>query len=144
MLAVLVLVADGCSSGGEGGPEAASTSVGTMASTSTAPAGAARPSTTGGPPATCGPTTITRNNLTVHVPAGWIAEGSLSFGPVPRPPGTALVAVEVLFGFTAAIDSLKPVACEAMATVNLPVPTSVTVVETGFRPVGDRTAEYRN
>lgn len=83
-------------------------------------------------------------NLTVHVPAGWIAEGSLSFGPVPRPPGTAVVAVEVLFGFTAAIDSLKPVACEAMATVNLPVPTSVTVVETGFRPVGDRTAEYRN
>lgn len=133
-----------------------------VASSTTPPSSTATPVTTGapsatntagvtttsaGPPATRGPVTITRNNLIVHAPQGWIAEGSLNyfgFGPVPRPPGTALIAVEALFGFTDSIDSLKPSACEAQPGDNTPKPTAVTVAETGFRPVGDRTAEYRN
>jgi hypothetical protein len=147
-MAALAVITTGC---GDSGPKVAAPSTQpSLPPTSAAPAGSSTSAATTNQtssPATRGPVTITKNNLTVHAPTGWVAEGSLNyfgFGPVPRPPGTALVAIEALFGFTDSIDSLKPSACEAQTGNDRPTPTAVTVTETGFRPVGDRSAEYRN
>lgn len=147
LAAVMAVVFAACSSPAHQSAPAStassSTSSQTVASTSVTSPSTTSPS----PPPTRGPTTITRNNLTLHAPSGWVAEGRLNyfgFGPVPRPPGTALIALEALFGFSDTIDSLKPGACEAQPGVNAPTPISVTLVDSGFRPVGDRTAEYRN
>ena len=145
ILTALVLVA--CSSPKSQPAPSSSASPSSSAQTVASTSVIAPSTTSPSPPATRGPNTITRNNLTVHAPSGWIAEGSLNyfgFGPVPRPPGTALIALEALFGFSDTVDSLKPVACEAQPGINTPLPISVTVVESGFRPVGDRTADYRN
>lgn len=147
VLVVLTATTAGCSKEGSESSSPSSTAASTAPTTAPATTAGAPSTSTSTPPATRGPVTITRNNLTLHAPTGWIAEGSLNYygvGPVPRPPGTALIAVEALFGYADTIDSLKPAACEAQPGNNLPKPTNVNTVESGFRPVGDRTAEYRN
>jgi hypothetical protein len=88
-----------------------------------------------------GPKTIVFDGVTLHTPSTWDADvrgnvayvGLLAGGP-------ADVNLRIVRDFTASTDSLKPTTCNDAPGEH---PTSVETVESGFRPVGQRTAEFR-
>jgi hypothetical protein len=92
---------------------------------------------------TPGPTTkvITFQNITFYAPTTWdiqITGDSAVVGTLAG--GRQDVPLLVKTGFTDSIDTLVPTVCNGFP---LERPSSVEVSESGFRPVGDRSAEFR-
>ncbi len=105
----------------------------------TTPSGSVTPgSATPGPG---GPATITFGRITFHAPANWQidVEGDTAYVGVLAG-GPADVNLRVIRNFTGSIDALKPTICNEAPDES---PSSVQAVESGFRPVGDRTAQFR-
>ncbi len=135
------LVLGACSSGG--GPQA-------TPATSTVPVASTAPATPG---VTTTPTTgflittktfaklIRVGTITFHAPESWdIAGGPPTAYVGVLAGGRGDIALRVQTGFTGPIDSLAPTTCLGAPPS---APASVDLVEQGFRPVGDRTAEFR-
>ncbi len=128
-----------CSSEEAGSPAVTTQSTPPVPSTtaSSATSSAATPSST----ATTFSKTIAIGNITFHVPPSWGVDG----GP-PRAyvgvlaGGRGDVTLRVETGFDGTIDSLAPTRC-----LGAPVaaPARVDLIDQGFRPIGDRTAEFR-
>jgi hypothetical protein len=89
-----------------------------------------------------GPKDITFQNITFHAPTTWgilqINGDSAVVGTLAG--GRQSVNLLVRTGFTGSIDTLVPTMCNGFPAER---PSSVEVSESGFRPVGDRTAEFR-
>ncbi len=91
---------------------------------------------------------VTWENVTLTVPADWktnLSPGNFAAGPrIYDFRGYSLARLNGISGFDGSIDDLKPAACLRTDNTSNPlVPTAVTLVETGFAPVGDRTAQFR-
>ena len=139
---MLVLVA--CSSGS--GTKVAAPGVTTTAT----PSSVATPTTTAAASMTAAPvgtttTTFTKvvrvGAITFHVPLAWGLDGGPPTAYVGiLAGGRADVTLRVQTGFAGTIDSLAPKTCLGFPPT---VPTRVDLVDQGFRPVGDRTAEFR-
>lgn len=117
-----------------------------VASTGAPSVTAAAPSSTAAPRVTKATTTtfpkvIRVGNITFHVPQSWDVDG----GP-PRAyvgvlaGGRGDVTLRVETSFSGTIDSLAPTTCLGAPPS---APARVDLVDQGFRPVGDRTAEFR-
>lgn len=88
-----------------------------------------------------GPKVITFQNITFYAPTTWdiqITGDSAVVGVLAG--GRGDVNLLVRTGFTGSIDTLVPTGCNEFPVER---PSSVDVTESGFRPVGDRSAEFR-
>jgi hypothetical protein len=90
-----------------------------------------------------GPKVITFQNITFYAPTTWdIKVSSTGDSAVVGTLAGGLQSVNLLVrtGFTGSIDTLAPTVCNGFPAER---PSSVSVSESGFRPVGDRSAEFR-
>lgn len=92
---------------------------------------------------TRGPKAITFGNITFYAPTYWggpaeILGNSAVVGRLAG--GRQSVNLLVITNFTDSIDALVPTVCNEFPVER---PSSVEVTESGFRPVGDRSAEFR-
>lgn len=92
---------------------------------------------------TRGPKAITFGNITFYAPTYWsgpaeIRGNSAVVGTLAG--GRQSVNLLVITNYTDSIDALVPTVCNEFPVER---PLSVEVTESGFRPVGDRTAEFR-
>jgi hypothetical protein len=127
----LLVSASACRNGNNDGGTAASTT------------GVLSRATTSSAPATRGPKTITFGSVTFQAPATWgiDMQGDTAFvGLLAGASQDVMLRVERNFAGT--IDSLKPTTCPREGDPAEPA-TAVTTVESGFRPVGSKNAEYR-
>lgn len=132
-----------------GVPTSSSVTTAVATSSTVGPGGSSSVPTTGTPvttaapaPTTTLPNRIVVGTVTFHAPPSW---GSLAGAP-----GTTYVGVlaggrgditlRVETGFAGAIDALAPTTCLGAPVV---APARVELVESGFRPVGDKVAEFR-
>ncbi len=111
--------------------------------------GISTPPTTGAPPPTTAPPfpkTITVGAITFHVPLSW---GVIGGGDAAKPRiafigrlagGAGDQHLRVQTGFTGTVDSLVPKTCLGHPSE---APERVELVESGFKPVGERTAQFR-
>ncbi|HEX7277475.1 MAG TPA: hypothetical protein VF244_08890 [Acidimicrobiales bacterium] len=145
LLAALV-ACSGSDSDGDG--DAATVTSATSAATTSTPAGPSTsqptPSTTQptGPPATRGPKAITFGPITFYAPANWGQAGggaTTSYIGVLAG-GKGDVNLRVTTGYTGTIDELRPAKCLGAPSE---APARVELLESGFAPVGNLTAEYR-
>lgn len=161
-LIVLLLAAlVSCEDGGRLGPP------GVANSTATSPAGATSSvsvsstldvsSVPGGatvvtsPPFITGPETFRFGPLTFNVPPGWYATTGDRLRPDPNVayigepagffPGSA--NLRIVKEYDGSVDSLRPAECPGDGQVNAAPFAGVEVVDSGFAPVGNRTAQYR-
>jgi hypothetical protein len=156
LVAGALLLAGACARSGEPAPRAASSPstppASASAGTPTQPAGPgkaitpANPSPVASPapsPATRFPKTVTFGRIVFSVPQDWgiDAQGDTAFVGVLAG-GLDDVALRVQRNFSGSIDSLRPTGCPREGDPPERA-LSVDTVETGFRPVGDRSAEYR-
>jgi hypothetical protein len=87
-------------------------------------------------------------NVTFTVPADWKSNatpGNFAAGPrLYDFRGYALGRLNGISGFDGSIDDLAPKACLRNDNSGNPLaPTGVSLAETGFAPMGDRTAQFR-
>lgn len=90
-----------------------------------------------------GPKAITFKNITFYAPTTWDIQisptgDSAVVGRLAG--GRSDINLLVITGFTGSIDTLAPTVCNEFPVER---PSSVTVSESGFRPVGERSAEFR-
>ncbi|MFN2505576.1 MAG: hypothetical protein ABR540_15325 [Acidimicrobiales bacterium] len=128
-LAALVVVLAACGGDSPGVPTAAE-------------AGGGPAATAGGPAEReTGPKVVTYENVTFQVPQNWridIRGGVAGLGDfVPRPGRMAGPSLVVSVSSAGPIDSSVPTRCERGPA------SSVDLVQAGFAPVGERTAEFR-
>ena len=140
---LLVLVA--CSGGGSstsGAAGSTTTTVAASASTTRPPETTPATTSTSTPgPTTTLPKTIKVANITFHTPSSWDSTGAVpTFYVGILAGGKGDVTLRVQTGFAGTIDSLKPTTCLGAPPST---PASVDLADTGFKVVGDRTAEYR-
>jgi hypothetical protein len=138
---LFLFIAGACSDRDNSGPslDTSSTSSSAMATSTGASGGSQRPAS----PATRGPKAILFDEVTFHAPLSWDIdrEGDTAFVGVLAG-GVQDVMLRVERHFEGSIDTLKPRDCPREG--NPPErAVSVVTVETGFRPVGNRKAEYR-
>lgn len=127
---LLVLVA--CSGSDDGdGASSPTTSI-------RAPATTVRP----GPPATRGPTTIMFGPVTFYAPSGWdkAEAGSTTAYVGVLAGGKGDVNLRVMLDYAGTVEALQPAQCLGAPPAD---PASVELIESGFAPVGNLTAEYR-
>lgn len=143
-LTLAVLVLGGCSTSKPTGAGSASSTT-TAAANSPTTTAAARGTTTAPAAATTtvlrGPKVITFQNITFYAPTTWdiqIIGDSAVVGTLAG--GRQSVNLLVRTGFTGSIDTLVPTVCNEFPVER---PSSVQVSESGFRPVGERSAEFR-
>ncbi len=94
-------------------------------------------------PRTGGGTTLTFNDaITLHTPQGWGIEvvNDVAFVGMSADPREAR-NLRIMMRFSEPIASLEPTRCEGGGARARP--TSVALVESGFRPVGVHQAEFR-
>lgn len=118
------------------------------ASTSTVPAG---PTTVTSPQFVTGPQTFRFGTLAFDVPPAWSATTGDRGRPDPNLayigdsggffPGSA--NLRIVKEYDGPVDSLRPTECPGDAQVNAAPPAGVELLESGFAPVSNRTAEYR-
>jgi hypothetical protein len=90
-----------------------------------------------------GPKVITFGNITFYAPTTWDIQigGNGNAAVIGRlAGGLGDVNLMVITNFTDSIDTLVPTECNEYPVER---PSSVKVTESGFRPVGDRSAEFR-
>lgn len=150
LAATLVLTLAAC--GGSDSDDASSAStVPTATSTPTTAGPAASTSssvpatTTPGPPATRGPQTVVFGPVTFHIPAAWITvpEGATTLFIGENAGRTGHANLRVVIDYTGTVDALQPPECQGDGAFEAKPPASVTVLESGFAPVGNVTAEFR-
>ena len=90
-----------------------------------------------------GPKVITFQNITFYAPTNWSIQiggnGNAAVVGVLAG-GLGDVNLRVITNFTDSIDALVPTVCNEFPVER---PSSVEVTESGFRPVGERVAEFR-
>jgi hypothetical protein len=152
LLAVaLPIVACGRGGSGGGGGNAnvgSSSSPAPTDSSTSAPPGTRNPAATTPTSTISGGRKVTWENVTFVIPAAWkdnASRGGFAAGPrIYDYKGYALGRLNAVSGFDGKIDELAPKAClRTDATSRPETPSGVVLVESGFAPIGDRTAEYR-
>ncbi len=138
LLAALVA----CSGSESDGDAATVTSAPTSSSATTVPIPSPTTTQPAGPPATRGPKAITFGPITFYAPANWGQAGggaTTSYIGVLAG-GRGDVNLRVTTGYTGTVDAFRPSECLGAPPE---APARVELVESGFAPVGNLTAEYR-
>jgi len=94
---------------------------------------------------TRGPQSFTFGPVTFHIPAAWITvpEGGTTVYIGENAGRTGSANLRVMTGYTGTVDALQPAACKGDADEHSRPPASVELLDSGFAPVGNVTAEYR-
>jgi len=140
---LVVMLACGGADSNENGA-ASSTTTPTAAVSSTTATSVASPASSAAPrpPATRGPKTITFGRITFHAPSNWdkASGGATTAFVGVLAGGKGDVNLRVMLDYTGTVDELQPQDCLGAESLT---PASVELLESGFAPVGDLTAEYR-